>query len=83
MAWHDLCFVDNCLESAWQTGTFSDFHIATFFTTYKNVADNLVEQQCSRKCSRNYFYYILLHSTTFYYILPHSTTFYQTFYHIY
>jgi hypothetical protein len=42
MAWHDLCFVDNYLESAWQTGIFSDFCITTFFTTYKNVVENVV-----------------------------------------
>jgi hypothetical protein len=43
MAWHDLCFVDNCFESAWQTGMFSDFYITTFFTTYKNAIENVAE----------------------------------------
>jgi hypothetical protein len=42
ICWHDLCFVDNYLESAWQTGIFSDFYITTFFTTYKNVVENVV-----------------------------------------
>jgi hypothetical protein len=65
MAWHDLCFVNNCLESAWQTGIFSDFCIATFFTTCKILPHSAT------------FYHILPHLTTSHHILPHSATFHH------